>query len=52
MNRSNKTEARFTRADGSTERITLLSRLDTRQEVDYYLHGGTFEFVIRSRLAA
>ena len=42
----------ITRMDGSSQRITLLSRLDTLQEVDYYRHGGTFQFVIRSRLAA
>jgi aconitate hydratase len=42
----------ITRADGSSERITLLARLDTAQEVEYYFHGGTFQFVIRSRLAA
>jgi hypothetical protein len=32
--------------------MTLLARLDTQPEVDYYFHGGTFQFVIRSRLAA
>ena len=42
----------ITRADGSTERINLLVRLDTLQEIAYYRHGGTFQFVIRSRLAA
>jgi aconitate hydratase len=42
----------LTRADGSSERITLVARLDTLQEVEYYFHGGTFQFVIRNRLAA
>ena len=42
----------ITRADGSTTRIKLLVRLDTLQEIAYYRHGGTFQFVIRSRLAA
>ena len=41
-----------TRSDGSSERITLVARLDTLQEVEYYFHGGTFQFVIRNRLAA
>ena len=42
----------ITRADGSRECIALMMRLDTLQEVEYYRHGGTFHFVIRSRLAA
>ena len=28
------------RADGSSEEVHLLSRIDTAIEVDYYLHGG------------
>ncbi len=37
--------------DGSTREITLLSRIDTAIEVDYYLHGGILPFVLRELLA-
>ena len=37
--------------DGSTRKITLLSRIDTAIEVDYYLHGGILPFVLRELLA-
>jgi aconitate hydratase len=37
--------------DGSTRNITLLSRIDTAIEVDYYLHGGILPFVLRELLA-
>jgi aconitate hydratase len=42
----------LTRRDGSSERITLQTRLDTLQELEYHRHGGTFELIIRRRLAA
>ncbi|GAA2358097.1 aconitate hydratase AcnA [Saccharopolyspora halophila] len=35
------------RADGSTERIELELRLDTRNEVSYLEHGGTLPYVVR-----
>ena len=38
-------------SDGSTRKITLLSRIDTAIEVDYYLHGGILPFVLRELLA-
>lgn len=41
----------ITRADGSTEEIQLLCRIDTADEVDYYKHGGILHYVLR-RLAA
>jgi aconitate hydratase len=41
----------ITRADGSTEEISLLCRIDTLDEVDYYRHGGILQYVLR-RLAA
>ncbi len=41
----------ITRADGSTEQINLLCRIDTLDEVDYYRHGGILQYVLR-RLAA
>ncbi|KAA5835235.1 aconitate hydratase AcnA [Saccharopolyspora hirsuta] len=35
------------RADGSTDRIELELRLDTRNEVSYLEHGGTLPYVVR-----
>jgi len=40
------------RADGSREDITLLCRIDTLDEVDYYRHGGILHYVLRQLLAA
>jgi aconitate hydratase len=39
------------RADGSSERLKLLSRLDTRRDVEYFRHGGLLHYVLRSRLS-
>jgi aconitate hydratase len=41
----------ITRADGSSERLKLLSRLDTRRDVDYFRHGGLLHYVLRHRLS-
>ena len=41
---------RITRADGTTEDITLLCRLDTQVEVDYFTHGGMLHYVLRQAL--
>ena len=38
--------------DGATRKVTLLSRIDTAIEVDYYRHGGILPFVLRELLAA
>jgi aconitate hydratase len=38
------------RADGSSEEITLLCRIDTLDEVDYFRHGGILHFVLRQLL--
>ncbi|WGF87362.1 aconitate hydratase AcnA [Marinivivus vitaminiproducens] len=38
----------ITRADGSKETVTLLCRVDTLDEVDYYRHGGILHYVVRS----
>ncbi len=43
---------RIHRADGSTERTTLLCRIDTLDEVDYFRHGGILHYVIRQLLKA
>ena len=39
------------RADGSTQRVSVLLRIDTPIEVDYYQHGGILPFVLRELLA-
>jgi aconitate hydratase len=40
-----------TRADGSTQELSLVLRIDTPIEVDYYRHGGILPFVLRQLLA-
>ncbi|MGH6944038.1 MAG: aconitate hydratase, partial [Geminicoccaceae bacterium] len=40
------------RADGSTDRTTLLCRIDTLDEVDYFRHGGILHYVLRQLLEA
>ena len=40
------------RVDGSAERTTLLCRIDTLDEVDYFRHGGILHYVIRQLLKA
>ena len=42
---------KVTFADGSTKEITVLCRIDTENEVDYYKNGGILHYVLR-RLAA
>jgi aconitate hydratase len=39
------------RADGSSEEISLLCRIDTLDEVDYFRHGGILHYVLRQLLA-
>jgi aconitate hydratase len=40
------------RADGSTVNITLLCRIDTADEVEYYRHGGILQYVLRDLKAS
>ncbi len=40
------------REDGSKQEVTVLLRIDTPIEVDYYKHGGILPFVLRQLLAA
>jgi aconitate hydratase len=40
------------RANGQTQQVKLLLRIDTPIEVDYYRHGGILPFVLRQLLAA
>jgi aconitate hydratase len=42
---------RITRADGSTQNVTLTLRVDTPIEVDYYRADGILPFVLRQLLA-
>jgi aconitate hydratase len=43
---------RITRADGSSEEITLTCRIDTLDEAEYYRHGGILHYVLRRMAAA
>ncbi|MBT6830208.1 MAG: aconitate hydratase, partial [Rhodospirillaceae bacterium] len=38
---------RITRADGSTENLDLLCRIDTAEEAEYFRHGGILHYVLR-----
>ena len=40
----------ITRADGRVETLTVTCRLDTENEVQYYLSGGILNFVLRNLL--
>jgi len=42
----------ITRSDGSVHQETVVLRIDTPIEVDYYKHGGILPFVLRQLLAA
>jgi aconitate hydratase A / 2-methylisocitrate dehydratase len=39
------------RADGRTEEVPVILRIDTPIEIDYYLHGGILPYVLRQLLA-
>lgn len=45
-------EMTITRADGSSETVPLLWRIDTVDEVDYYLSGGILQYVLTRLNAA
>jgi aconitate hydratase len=38
------------RANGEEINMTLLSRIDTQNEVEYYRHGGILQYVLRNML--
>ena len=38
------------RADGGTDSVALICRLDTAVEVEYYRHGGSLHYVLRGML--
>ena len=39
------------RKDGTAQNVTVLLRIDTPIEVDYYLHGGILPYVLRELVA-
>jgi aconitate hydratase len=43
---------KITKADGTAREITVLCRVDTLDEVDYYKHGGILQYVLRQLLAS
>ncbi len=47
-----KLTLRITRADGKTEEIPVVLRIDTPIEIEYYRHGGILPFVLRELMAA
>jgi aconitate hydratase len=40
----------ITRADGSSQEIALLCRIDTLDEVEYFKHGGILRYVLRNMM--
>ncbi|CAI3942129.1 Aconitase A (AcnA) (PDB:1ACO) [Commensalibacter communis] len=42
-----KMTMRIYRADGSTQDVQLICRVDTQEEVEYYRHGGILPYVLR-----
>jgi aconitate hydratase len=40
------------RADGRTESVPVICRIDTADEVEYYRHGGILHYVLRSMIKA
>ena len=45
-------KVRITRANGQSEEISVICRIDTPIEVDYYQHGGILPYVLRQIVAA
>ena len=42
----------ITRADGTKHTTTLMCRVDTADEVDYYKNGGILQYVLRGMVRA
>ena len=42
---------RITYANGKSKSVTVLCRIDTANEVDYYLNGGILHYVLRNLIA-
>ncbi|MEX1010022.1 MAG: aconitate hydratase AcnA, partial [Chthoniobacterales bacterium] len=47
-----KLTLKITRADGESQEVPVILRIDTPIEVEYYRHGGILPFVLRELLAA
>ena len=47
-----KVTLRITRKDGTSQDVSVIVRIDTPIEVDYYVHGGILPFVLRQLIAA
>ena len=47
-----KLTLRIARADGTTQDVPVILRIDTPIEVEYYRHGGILPFVLRELMAA
>jgi aconitate hydratase len=43
---------RVQRAGGKVDEATLLCRIDTLDEVEYFRHGGILQYVLRNMLKA
>jgi aconitate hydratase len=39
------------RADGTTEQVSLVMRIDTPIEIEYYRHGGILQYVLRQLIS-
>ena len=44
-------EAVITHGDGRQDRITLMCRIDTMDELDYFNNGGILPYVLRNLAA-
>jgi len=40
------------RANGTTDQVPLLCRIDTLDEVNYYQHGGILHYVLREMVSS
>jgi aconitate hydratase A / 2-methylisocitrate dehydratase len=47
-----KLPLKIERADGRSETVEVILRIDTPIEVDYYRHGGILPYVLRELLGA
>jgi aconitate hydratase len=43
---------KITRADGVSETIPVMCRIDTADEIEYYRHGGILQYVLRGLMKA
>jgi aconitate hydratase len=43
---------KITRADGTVDNISVICRVDTLDEVNYYRHGGILHYVLRGMAKA